>query len=164
MSVFSNKHVVVAVLVAPVLAIVAYFGLDLLVGEKPQAAVEGHSYPLAEKPNCRYESGQCELKNADFELRMITLPLGDDRVSLTLESVFPLEGVLVALVEQASDKTPPVAMRQQGADGTTWSLDIPRPDPERHRLRLVASAGGTLYYGDVATQFTLGDITTADTL
>jgi hypothetical protein len=34
-------------------------------------------------------------------------------------------------------------------------LDIPRPDAERHRLRLAVSSGGVLYYGDAATEFTL---------
>jgi hypothetical protein len=46
-------------------------------------------------------------------------------------------------------------MQPRSGDGKAWSLDIARPDPERHRLRLVASAQGSLYYGDVATKFTL---------
>jgi len=155
MRVWKNKHVVVAMLVAPVLAILAWFALDVLVGEKPQPALEGHGYPLAEKPNCRYGSGACSLKNADFELELTTVALGEQRVALTLTSVFPLDGVMVALVENDQDDAPPVSMQPRSRDGTAWSLDIARPDPERHRLRLVASAQGSLYYGDVATKFTL---------
>jgi len=155
MSVFSNKHMVVAMLVAPVLAVLAYFALDVLVGEKPKPAAEGQSYPLVEKPNCRYASGQCGLKNGDFELKIMIRPQGDDRASLILDSAFPLEGVAVALIEDVDEDKPPLAMRPQGTDGTNWSLVIPRPDPERHRLRLAASSGGALYYGDVATTFTL---------
>jgi hypothetical protein len=52
-----NKHILAAVLVAPVLAILSYFGIGYLFGEKPQPALEGQSYRLAEKPNCRWESG-----------------------------------------------------------------------------------------------------------
>jgi len=154
MSLWKSKHVVVALLVAPVLAILSYFALDALVGEKPKPAQEGQSYPLAEKPNCRYGSGRCGLKNADFELELSTLELGENRVALTLTSEFPLDGVVISLVENERDATPPEGMQPRSGDGRAWSLDIARPDPERHRLRLVASAQGSLYYGDVATKFT----------
>jgi hypothetical protein len=150
-----NKHVVVAMLVAPVLAILGYFTLDALVGEKPKPALVGQSYPLAEKPNCRYASGLCELKNGEFELRLGTRTLGADRVALTLQSVVPLEGVMVALIEDAGGDAPPAPMEPLGPDGLAWSLEMPRPDAERHRLRLAASSGGVLYYGDAATEFTL---------
>jgi len=155
MSVWKNKHVVVAMLMAPVLAILAWYALDLLVGEKPKPALKGQSYPLAEKPNCRYGSGACGLKNADFELELTTLELGEQRVALTLTSVFPLEGVLISLVENDQDAASPESMQPRSDDGRAWSLDIEQPDPDRHRLRLVASAQGSLYYGDVATRFTL---------
>jgi hypothetical protein len=155
MSVFKSKHVVIAMLVAPVLAILGYFALDTLVGEKPKPAMEGQSYPLAEKPNCRYASGRCELKNGDFELQLGARALGGDRVTLTLRSVVPLEGVMVALVESTDGDAPPVPMEPLGQDGLTWSLNMPRPEAERHRLRLAASSGGAIYYGDAATHFTL---------
>ena len=41
MSVLKNKHLVVAMLVAPVLAVLSYFALDVLVGEQPKPAEEG---------------------------------------------------------------------------------------------------------------------------
>jgi len=62
MSVLKNKHLVIAMLVAPVLAVLSYFALDVLVGERPKPAEEGQSYPLVEKPDCRYASGHCGLK------------------------------------------------------------------------------------------------------
>jgi hypothetical protein len=155
MSFLKNKHLIVAMLVAPVLAILGYFALDALVGEKPKPAMEGQSYPLAEKPNCRYASGLCALKNGDFELQLGTRALGQDRITLTLRSVVSLDGVVVALVESADGAAPPVPMEPVGQDGTVWSLDMPRPDAERHRLRLAVSSAGVLYYGDAATPFTL---------
>jgi hypothetical protein len=158
MSVFTNKHLVIAMLVAPVLAILSYFALGALVGESPKPAQEGQSYRLAEKPNCRWESGLCELKNADFELQLGVRTLAEDRVSLMLKSVFPLEGVMVALIEQESEDQVPVAMQPLSDDGLVWVLDLARPDPERDRLRLVASALGSLYYGDVSTKFTLSEL------
>jgi len=155
MSVLKNKHVVTAMLVAPVLAILGYFALDALVGESPMPAEEGQSYPLAEKPNCRYSSGACGLKNADFELELSIRELGKDRVELSLTSAFPLDGVMVSLAENDQEDAPPVAMQPLGGEGKTWSLGMQRPDPERHRLRLAASASGSIYFGDVATKFTV---------
>lgn len=53
----TNKHVVIAMLVAPVLAVIAYFAVDASVSEPPKAAQPGQSYPLAVRSNCRYTSG-----------------------------------------------------------------------------------------------------------
>jgi hypothetical protein len=57
MAVWSNKHVVIAALMAPVLALIANFRIGAMLGEDPQPAEAGQSYPLLEKPNCRYASG-----------------------------------------------------------------------------------------------------------
>ena len=152
-----NKHVVTAAVVAPVLALIGYFGINALVGESPHAAEEGQSYQLVEMPSCRYSSGHCGLKNGDFELDLTTESLDDDRLLLLLKSEFPLEGVKVALIEDKSDEERPVDMRPMGEDGLTWSLEMARPDPEHNRLHLVAAANGSLYFGDAAMKFTLPD-------
>ncbi len=157
MSVWSNKHVVIATLMAPVLALIAYFGASYLVGETPQAAAPGESYELVEKPNCRYSSGMCGLKNGEFELTLTFEMRGTARMLLNLESVHPLDGVLLAMTGNDSDEQTPVEMRATSSDGLNWSLELARPDPETHRLRLVASAAGALYFGDAATSFTLAE-------
>jgi len=154
LNILKNKHVLTASLVAPVLAVLAYFAVSALVGETPHAAEEGQSYQLVEKPNCRYNSGSCGLKNSDFELVLSTEKLSGDRIRLLLKSVFPLEGVKVALIENDAGEKQPVDMRPTGNDGLVWSIDLARPDPERHRLLLVASANRSLYYGDAAMKFT----------
>jgi len=153
-SVLKNKHVLTASIVAPVLALIAYFGFDFLVGEKPQAAVEGQSYKLVEKPNCRYDRGQCGLKNGDFELTISAEQIGNERHRLALESAFPLDGIKVSLVENEADDNRPADMRPMSDDGLSWSLDVGRIDAEQSRLRLVASSSGSLYYGDAAMKFT----------
>ena len=155
MSVWKNKHVLIATMMAPVLALIAYFGINALVGETPHAAEAGQSYQLVEKPNCRHSGGICGLKNSDFELTLSFEWLGNGRMLLKLESVHVLDGVLAALVESEASENPPVDMRPVGNDGLTWSLDIAHPDPESHRLRLVASANNALYFGDVAMKFTI---------
>lgn len=159
MSVLKNKHMVIATLMAPVLALMAYFGVNFMLSETPQVAEEGQSYQLVEKPNCRYGSGACGLKNNDFELTLTFDWQGSEKMLLTLESVYPLEGVLLAMVEDSSEEQAPVEMRPVGADGLNWVLDLARPDPERNRLYIVASSGGVLYFGDAATKFTLVETT-----
>ncbi|WP_439135159.1 hypothetical protein [Pseudomaricurvus sp.] len=157
MGIFKNKHFVIAMLVAPVLALISYFAVDAIVSEKPHAAQPGERYSLVEKPNCRYSSGQCGLKNGDFELTLTTEWRDADRVLLMMKSAFPLDGALVALVEPetASGGEQPLEMTSEGGEGLRWSLELPRPDPEMDRLRVVVSANQALYYGDAAMKFTL---------
>jgi len=154
MSFWKNKHVVLATLAAPVLGIVAYFAAGAMFGDKPKPAEAGNSYQLVEKPNCRYSSGSCGLKNVDFELTLSFEQLGNNRLLLSLVSENPLDGVMLALVENAVDENKPSKMRPSGNDGLNWSIEIARPDPEQDRLHIVASASQTLYFGDVATKFT----------
>ena len=144
---------------APVLALIAYFGVNAMVGETPQAAEAGKSYKLVEKPNCRYNSGICGLKNRDFELTLTFEWRGNARMLLKLESAHPLDGVLLAMAKNDTDEDSPVEMQSTGNDGLKWTLELVRPDPEIHRLHLVASSGGAFYLGDVATKFTGNEIT-----
>ena len=153
MNALKNRHVVVAALVAPVLALIAWFSVDYFFGETPQAAVEGGRYALVEKPNCRWESGGCGLKNNDFELEIVFERLADGGLRLNLDSVFPLEGVMLAVVRDDVEVLPPQAMNAARPGGTAWTLDTIVAQPGEERLRLVASSGGALYYGDVSTAF-----------
>ncbi len=155
MAVWSNKHVVIATLMAPVLALIAYFGIGALVGEDPQPAEAGQSYPLVEKPNCRYASGACGLKNADFELTLTYERLDSGRLLLRLVSAHPLDGVMLAVADAGGQEQTPVAMSPAGTGGLHWSLEMIDPDAESQRLRLVASTAGVFYFGDVATKFML---------
>ncbi|MBT8046996.1 MAG: hypothetical protein HKN57_06255 [Xanthomonadales bacterium] len=149
-----NKHLMTAMLVAPVLALISYFAIDAWVGESPHAAREGQSYSLVEKPNCRYNSGACGLKNGDFELVLVPEPGNGGRLVLELKSEFPLDGVVLALVDQETGERPPEEMGPVDDSGLVWSLDLERPDPEKSRLRLVASSRQALWYGDTSLKFT----------
>jgi len=147
-----NKHMIVAMLVAPLLAVGSYYSVGYLFGEKPQPAQPGASYPLAEKPNCRYASGQCGLRNGDFEVVMTLSTVAPGRSELRLESEFDLQGVMVAAATGESADAP-AAMEADGPDGRAWVLEVATPDPSQDRLRLVVSAQGVTYWGEVATAF-----------
>lgn len=149
-----NKHITAAMLVAPILAVLAYFGAGHLFGEKPQPAVEGQTYRLAEKPNCRWDSGRCGLRNADFELEFSITGREPGRLALQLQSVFPLDGALLAVIAGDGSEEGPQPMRAEGTDGLIWSTEIRMPQPDQDRLRLAASVAGVSYYGEVSTEFT----------
>ena len=148
---FTNKHVIVAMIVAPVLSILAWFSVGEFIGEKPQVARPGQSYPLVEKSNCRYESGLCELENEDFRLKLFYVDDAAGR-QLVLRSSHALEGVIIS-VGIPEGKEPPDAMRSADGQQLEWRLVLDyRPAPEE-RIRLVASAAGSTYYGEAGTLF-----------
>jgi len=159
---YKNKHVVIAMIVAPILAVISYFAVDLLVSEKPQAAQAGASYKLLEKPNCRYRSGVCDLKNGDFEVRLTAQFQAGERMLLTLSSRHPLDGVKVALAsvsEQEGSHEPsqtlePVNMQPVDETRLLWRTGLPRTDPDSSRLQLVLADNQVLYFAETHLTFT----------
>lgn len=148
---FKNKHVIIAMIVAPILSILAWFAVGQLTGEQPQAARPGQSYPLVEQSNCRYSSGACDLENEDFRLRL-TLQQGVTGPEFLLTASHPLEGAVLALAEAGAESTP-TAMRASDGQGLSWRMvlaDVPAPE---QRIRLVARAGGSSYFADASTAF-----------
>ena len=102
-SVLTNKHVIVAMIIAPILAIIAYFGVDHAFSEKPHSAVEGQSYPLVAKSNCRYESGKCTMENGDISVSVIPSILDANTIEFVLESELPLQGVKIGFTGKKWD-------------------------------------------------------------
>ena len=80
----------IALLVAPMLAIIAWFAVDYFVAERPQAASPGESYPLVARPNCRRLSDACELANADLTLTLVVTRASATGATVELTSVLPL--------------------------------------------------------------------------
>ncbi len=150
---FKNKHLILAMLIAPVLAVIAYFGVDLAVSEKPHAAKEGETYKLVARSNCRYTSGLCDLENGDFEVQLRSESLTADSLVLTLSSKFPLQGAKIALVPDKSSSRQPENMNANNTDGTNWSITLPAPTTDSSQIRLVVSADGTLYFADTPATF-----------
>lgn len=157
MSIFKNRHIQLAALMAPLLGLGTYYAVDMFVSEKPKPAQAGQSYLLVEKPNCRRSSGRCGLKNAEFELEFSFDSLGGNRLLLKLRSAYPLEGVLLAQMVNEKDEFQPTPMRAASPDGLYWDMEIENPDPENRRLHLVASANGSMYFGDATLKFTTNE-------
>ena len=150
---FTNKHVVAALIIAPVISILAWYAVGNLLGEQPAPANPGDSYPLVAKSNCRYASGQCDLENADFS---ITLRIGDrpgGGQELTAVSAHRLEGIRVALVEPGEPEGGGRRMRQTDSDGRHWTLALDGVPGVETRILLAAGAGGSTWFGDAAARF-----------
>jgi hypothetical protein len=152
--VFTNKHVVIALIVAPILSVLAWFAVGHLLGEQPAPAVAGGSYPLVAKSNCRYPSGQCDLENAEFSITLrIVAGQQDPGPSLTAVSAHPLEGIRVALRAPGAEEGDGRTMRQTDDEGRQWSMPLDEMPGEGTRILLAAAAGGSTWFGDAATRF-----------
>jgi hypothetical protein len=145
---FTNKHVVVALIVAPVLSILAWYAVGEFAGEKAEPATRGDSYPLVEKSNCRYESGSCDLENGDFKL---TLQVTESAV-LTMQSAHPLQGVLVSVGDPVL-QLDPGPMHRVDPEGLSWRLPLEQVPGAGERIRLVAQTRGNTYFADASTLF-----------
>jgi hypothetical protein len=152
MAMWKNKHVVIALLVAPILSILAWYAVGHLAGEKPQAAEEGNTYKLVARSNCRYESGSCDLHNADFNLTLEPEMLAASSVALTLTSSHSLQSAALGLVEGDSAHQPAPMVSTNDA-GTTWDGLLPRPASPDATIRIAVTAQGATWYAEVSTVF-----------
>ncbi len=150
---FKNKHFIVALLVAPVLSILAYLGTDLALSEKPHAAKKGEAYKLLSKSNCRYTSGLCDMENGEFKIQFRSESVTKDHLLLTLSSKLPLQGIKVSLVEDLQDSGTPLDMQRLDDSDRKWTLTLPAPTSDENWLRVAAQANDTYYYGDTQTIF-----------
>ena len=148
---FTNKHVIIALIVGPILAILAWLAVGQIAGEKAAVAVAGQSYPLVEKSDCRYESGHCKLENEDFKLLLKVEQRGLGSL-LVLTSKHALDGVMIS-VAAADHEVQPSAMRSGNAEALEWTLILESVPAPAERIHLVASRGGTQYFGDAGTLF-----------
>lgn len=150
---FKNKHIIVAMIVAPILAVIAYLATDSLVGEKPHKAEEGQSYSLVALPNCRYPSGHCTMKNSGFQLDIQITQAGANLLSLNLTSLHPLQGAKVAIVGNTDEMVAPTDMSATDDTARNWTVDVSGAIHPQSRLQLVAAAGGAFYFGEAGLTF-----------
>ena len=145
---WKNKHVVVAMLVAPVLAILAWFAVDTLVAERPEAAKPGQAYPLVARPNCRYQSGRCDLDNVDFRIS-----LERDVDGVRLQSQFALSGGQLAIGRTPEELDAPVALEPLDAEGLEWRIPLTEEPREGELLRIAVVADQSTYFAETSADF-----------
>lgn len=152
MNFLKNKHLVLAMFVAPVLALIAYFATDYIVSEKPHAARQGNSYKLAARSNCRYQSGQCTLHNGDVEVHVRVERVTASLIELNLHANIPLQNALASFVA-GDDETEPVEMQRAVSEDNAWRARFELVEPEKSTLRLALELSGLLFYAETPAVF-----------
>ncbi|MFK7977285.1 MAG: hypothetical protein AB8C02_14210 [Halioglobus sp.] len=150
---FSNKHIVLALLVTPVLAVMAWYLTGHLFGEQPHPAVEGGTYPLVEQSNCRYPSGRCDLRNA--ELRVSIVATGDPASGTFLLTAQPgIDAAFLAFAPALNDNDlAPTPMQPLDEEGLRWQVKLAEPRILNPRFYLVVTAQGAHWYGEFGATF-----------
>ena len=161
---FKNKHMTIAMIVAPLLAVISYFATDLIVSDLPNTAQAGQAYPMVAKPNCRYQSGHCVLKNGDIEIELrlaaadthANVNAGNSHVLLARSNV-PLKGVKVELVGPDARNEAPKVYDLQAVDGSQqrWHTQL-SIDPfaiSELRIAMLAHSDATFYASTGTTFF-----------
>jgi len=92
---FKNKHVIVAMIVAPILAILSWYATGFIVDEKEHVMKDGAVYTLVVRPNCRWASGKCTLSNSDLKID-ITGKYTTHTLELNIKSPIPLSEIKIA--------------------------------------------------------------------
>ena len=139
-------------LVAPLLAIMAWFAVDYFVSERAQPAQAGSTYPLVARSNCRYESGRCDLENEDFGVSLRPVAIDATGVSVELTSEHPLTRAMVGLVEGGNALTP-VSLAAGNSDRTAWTGRIATPSGQDSQLRIAVVVSGSTFFAEVPVIF-----------
>ncbi len=149
---FKNKHVITSFIVAPILAIISYFAVDYYVAETPHKAKQGQDYKMLVKPNCRWESGMCDLINGDLEIAITSQTKTYGLNQLFLDSSTPLKGVKFALVEKRNKTSEPVSMLATDANQTAWKslkINVSKSD----YLQFAISVNESVFYAEIPAIF-----------
>lgn len=150
---FRNFHFVIALLIAPALAIMAWYAADTMLSDKKEKAKEGLGYELIGESNCRYESGTCTMSNGNFELDIKVDRAGEGELAVRLESAHPLDAMSMGWVNPDADSTEQTMLKAVNEKATRWEGVIPGQASTKARMRVLARADGTSYYGDAKTVF-----------
>ncbi len=154
---WNNKHVILALLIAPVLAIIAWFSVDYFVAERPHAARPGASYPMVAKPNCRRLSEGCELVNEDFRLVVAVTQFDAGGVEIDLTSVFPLSQAAIGVANGGVDDGAPVALAAADTEARRWRGRVDGSIEADSLLRVAVVAEESTYYAEIPVTFFFAD-------
>lgn len=150
---FKNKHLVLALIIAPILAIISYFGVDLALSEKPTAAQTGQEYQLSPRSNCRYTSGVCSLVNGDFQLQLRSEPTDKQTIVLELTSPYALQGAKVDMKTNPNAQPVPLQMHPIDQEHRVWEIQFDEIDEKLKLMQLVIMSGDVLYFAQTSTAF-----------
>ena len=150
---YFNKHLVAALIITPILAVIAWLAVDFTVREQPHAASRGGAYELLAMPNCRYQSGRCTARNGDVRVDLDATQAVEGALLLTLNASLPLDGARLALIDATLEPVGPAAMVADNREHTRWQIRTQHPTSATSTLRLVLAINGTHYFAELPTRF-----------
>lgn len=151
--ILANKHLVVALIVAPILAIIAYFGVDYLVKEKPHQAIAGEEYPLLVKSNCRWASGECTLQNGQVKINIVATEEVTGQTLLSLASSEDVSGVKIALVAEGNAGQPQDMAYNKQEEQDQWLMRLPANAQQTDQIQLAILISQSIYYAETGLAF-----------
>jgi len=152
MSFFKNKHIITAMIVAPILAILSYYLVDLAVKEKPTIAVAGQAYKLIAKSNCRFSSGACNMENGNFK-STITVAETDGKKTLILNTNKSLQQATIGFITSDGQESGPFELTASDAISKQWSTEFSIIADANTTLRVALSANDAHYYSETNMSF-----------
>lgn len=140
-----NKHTKVAVLVAPLLAVLGYVASDYFIEND---ADESKLITLVPESSCAVLAGECVLISGDFKINVF------DKAGITVvNSTFPLDEAVLFLVNDDNSATAyPLTQVQSNY---YWQVQTPLRElaatSASYKLRLIASIKGGNYISEFET-------------
>jgi len=140
-----NKHTKVAVLVAPLLAVLGYIASDYFIEND---ADKNKIVTLIPESSCEVLAGECVLVSGDFKVNVF-----DEAGSTVVNSTFPLDEAVLFLVDE--DNTATAYPLTQVQSNYYWQAQTPLRElantSTSYKLRLIASIKGGDYISEFET-------------
>ncbi len=142
-----NRHLKVAFMVAPILAVLGYIGADYY--DEHQAAKE-KIIQLVPEGHCDVINHSCVLISGEFKVNI------SDKAGVTeVNSTFPLDSATLFLVDK-SDKMIPYPLGMQKSPyywrNNTELRNLVKNKGDSYKLRLIAKIKGGQYISEFYTQ------------
>jgi hypothetical protein len=142
-----NRHLKVAFMVAPILAILGYGGADFYEESK---ADETKIIQLKQEGHCDIINESCVLKSGEFKVN-----ISDEAGVTVVNSTFPLDTATLFLVDKHDEMTAyPLGMKKSPY---YWRSNTPLRSfvsnkGDSYKLRLIAKIKGGQYISEFYTQ------------
>lgn len=144
-----NKHLKLAFMVAPILAVVGYIAADYY--EENEAA-QAKIIQLAPEGHCDIANKNCVLVSGDFKVNISD----DAQLGITeINTTFPLDSATLFLVDKSDKMTPyPLGMQKSPY---YWRSETPlrgllANKGDSYKLRIIMKIKGGQYIGEFYTQ------------
>lgn len=137
----SNRHVKLAVILAPLLAIGGYIMTGILLDEKIEEQ-PGTAKAMTLQPDCHLLSGVCELLHREIAVN-IAFEEKQEKQLVYLATSVAIRGAVLSIGEEN-----PVPMLSRGST-KRWALELQQPVVENTVVRLVVAGDKNKYFAEI---------------